>query len=124
MSYNYRKAIARDIMDYINSEIIFDEWIENREGLEEHLNDVLFIDDSVTGNASGSYTFNTYKAEEYIAHNWDILADAIDEWGLDCNPFAKGAEWCDVTIRCFLLSECIAMVLDELEEGGVFDEEN
>lgn len=124
MKYNYRKAMVQDIKDYIENEITFIEWINNREGLEEHLNDALWADDSVTGNASGSYTFNTYKAEEYICHNLDILADALDEWGIDENPFKKGAEWCDVTIRCYLLGECIAQVLDDLEKEGVFDEED
>lgn len=28
--------------------------------------DELWIDDSVTGNGSGSYTFNSYKAEENV----------------------------------------------------------
>lgn len=35
----------------------------------------------------------------------------------------KGAEWCDVTIRCYLVGEAIRNVLDELEEDGKFDED-
>lgn len=122
-NYNYRMAMLKDVEDYVDNEINLEEWRGNREGLEEHLNDVLWCEDSVTGNASGSYTFNTYQAEEYICHNLDILADALDEWGIDENPFAKGAEWCDVTIRCYLLSEIIEMTLDGLAEEGAFDEE-
>ncbi len=119
--YNYREAMAHDIAEYIENEIDLEDWTENRDGLEEHLNDVLWVHDSVTGNASGSYTCNTWRAEEYICHNLDILADALEEWGIDENPFKKGAEWCDVTIRCYLLGEVIASVLDDLEEDGVFD---
>ena len=122
-NYNYRMAMLKDVEDYIDNEINLEEWKGNRDGLAEHLNDVLWCEDSVTGNASGSYTFNTYQAEEYICHNLDILADALDEWGIDENPFKKGAEWCDVTIRCYLLSEIIEMTLDGLEEEGAFEEE-
>lgn len=115
-NYNYLQATIDNVLAYIENEINLDEWKGNTDGLEEHLNDVLWINDSVTGNASGSYTFNTYKAEEYLAHNWDLLEEALDEWGYDENPIKKGAEWCDVTIRCYLLSQAIAEALEELEE--------
>ena len=114
--YNYLGAVTDDVRKYIRDEINLSEWKGNRNGLEEHLNDVLWTEDSVTGNASGSYTFNTYAAEENLAHNWDALAEALAEFGCDENPINKGAEWCDVTIRCYLLSQAIAEALDELEE--------
>lgn len=113
-TYNYREAMADDIREYIHEEINLAEWVGRRDELEEQLNDDLWICDSVTGNASGSYTFNTWKAEEYLCHNWDILADALAEFGCDnVNPIDKGAEWCDVTIRCYLLGQVLAEVLDE-----------
>ena len=58
MAYDYREAVKNDVLDYINSEIDFEEF-DTLEELEEHLNEVLFVHDSVTGNASGSYTFNS-----------------------------------------------------------------
>ena len=61
--------------EYINNEINFEDF-DTLEELEEHLNEVLFTEDSVTGNASGSYTFNTYEAEENICHNLDLLGEA------------------------------------------------
>lgn len=115
--YNYREEMALDIADYISEEIDLSEWVGNREGLEEKLNDDLWIYDGVTGNASGSYTFNTWKAEEYLCHNWDLLAEALAEFGCDdINPIEKGAEWCDVTIRCYLLGQVIAEVLDRFSD--------
>ena len=78
-NYNYLEAVTSDVLDYIKEEINLDEWKGNREGLEEKLNDELWTVDSVTGNASGSYTFNTWEAEENLAHNWDLLAEALDE---------------------------------------------
>ena len=75
----------------------------------------MFISDSVTGNASGSYTFNTWQAEENLCHNLDLLKEACEEFGSDCN-ILESAEGCDVTIRCYLLSSALHEVLDELEE--------
>ena len=115
MAYDYREAVKDDVLEYINNEINFEDF-DTLEDLEEYLNDELWTVDSVTGNASGSYTFSTYEAEENIAHNWDLLAEALEEFGNEENPISKGAEWCDVTIRCYLLGECIAAALEEIED--------
>lgn len=122
-NYNYMEAVKDDVMQYIRDEVDLAEWKGNRDGLEEMLNDDLWTVDSVTGNASGSYTFNTYAAEENLAHNWDVLEEALAEFGCDENPISKGAEWCDVTIRCYLLGQAIAEALDDLEEELADDEE-
>lgn len=123
-NYNYLEAVTSDVLDYIKEEINLDEWKGNREGLEEKLNDELWTVDSVTGNASGSYTFNTWEAEENLAHNWDLLAEALDEFGQDgTDVLRQGAEAMDVTIRCYLLRQAIAEALDELEEELAEDDE-
>lgn len=121
MNYNYREAVAADILDYIRDNYTAEEIRANLEDFrfrwEEELRDDLWVCDSVTGNASGSYYCNTYRAAEALAYNWDLLRDALYEFGCDdVNPIDKGEEWCDVTIRCYLLSECLAEVLDDLEE--------
>lgn len=113
--YDYRETVKDDVLEYINNEINFEDF-DTLEDLEEYLNDELWTVDSVTGNASGSYTFSTYEAEENIAHNWDLLAEALEEFENEENPISKGAEWCDVTIRCYLLGECIAAALEEIED--------
>lgn len=123
-NYNYLEAVTSDVLDYIKEEINLDEWKGNREGLEEKLNNELWTVDSVTGNASGSYTFNTWEAEENLAHNWDLLAEALDEFGQDgTDVLRQGAEAMDVTIRCYLLGQAIAEALDELEEELAEDDE-
>lgn len=115
--YDYRQAVMDDIRNYI-SEHSIRVTNKNREELETTLHDSLWTNDSVTGNASGSYTFNTWKAEEYLCHNLDLLAEAIDEFGADAGTYKdciEIAETADVTIRCYLLAECLSSVLDELE---------
>lgn len=116
--YNYFDAICDDVREYITENGITVN-SENRQEVEEQLNDDLFINDSVTGNASGSYTFNTWQAEENICHNLDLLQEACDEFGgCYAETLEKGAEACDVTIRCYLLGSCISQVLDEICEDA------
>lgn len=121
--YDYREAMTEDVKEWIKENIDLTEWTEDREGLEQQLNDDLWTEDSITGNASGSYYCNSYKAEESIAHNWDLLNEALDEFEQNnINVIEKGTEWADVTIRCYLLGSVISDVLDEMEENGDFDE--
>lgn len=120
-NYNYFEAVKSDVMDAIRENYEANEIIEqlatDRDKFAEKLNDDLWTNDSVTGNASGSYTFNTYRAEEYLCHNMDVLADACAEFGGDMGEAVKrGAEYCDVTIRCYYLSQAIAEALDELAD--------
>ena len=124
--YNYFEAVKEDVAEYIENEVDLNEWAGNREGLEEKLNDDLWTEDSVTGNASGSYTFNTWKAEENLAHNWNEIETVAAEWCIEpkiSDSYENGAEWWDVTIRCYYLGQAIAEILDELEEQGAFEPE-
>lgn len=119
--YNYREAIKSDVLYYINWSFTEDEIAEKlaaRDEWEQELRDDLWTADCVTGNASGSYYCNAWRAEEAIAHNWDILADALAEFGGEADILRQGAEACDVTIRCYLLGECLSAALDELEESA------
>lgn len=122
MTYNYLEAVKEDVKEAIKERYSNEELKEaletmsGRRQLEEDLNDDLWIDDSVTGNASGSYTFSTYQAEENICHNLELLKEALDEFCGDYGEvLEKGAEYCDVTIRCYLLGQAISEALDELE---------
>lgn len=107
MQYNYREAVKNDI-DFKD--------FNDLDELEEHLNEELWVNDSVTGNASGSYYCNAYAAEEAICHNLDLLGEALDAFGGSCDILKDGAEAADVTIRCYLLGECIAEALEEIED--------
>lgn len=128
--YDYKEAVKNDVIDYIKENYTDEEIKENlsysgsRNKWEQSLYDDLFVSDSVTGNASGSYTFNSYKAEEYLCHNMDLLAEALEEFGDDLSYLKKGAENCDVTIRCYLLNSAISEALDELENEIEEDSED
>ena len=113
--YNYMEAMKEDIKEYIDNEVNLKDFSDKDE-LEEKLNEDLWVADSVTGNASGSYYCNSWKAEEAICHNLDLLGEAMSEFGCEADLLEKGAEWADVTIRCYLLGQVIGEVLDDMEE--------
>lgn len=120
--YDYQTAIKEDVENYIRENYSADEIRESletsaaRSDFEEKLNEILWVEDSVTGNASGSYTFNTWEAEENLCHNMDLLEEACNEFGQGVGEaIERGAEFCDVTIRCYLLYGAISDALDDLE---------
>lgn len=110
--YNYRKAVLEDVRNYIENEIKLKDF-RDLDDLRDYLNDTLWLDDSVTGNGSGSYTFSTWKAEENLCHNLDLLGEAMEKFG--CRPgdlMENGPEWADVTIRCYLLPKTIDLAIE------------
>lgn len=111
--YDYLSAVESDVREYIENNVNFHDYSDLDE-MKEDLNEKLFVEDSVTGNASGSYTFNTWKAEEYLCHNLDLLAEANEEFGGSSDILSDGAEICDVKIRCYLLSQAIENVAPDM----------
>ena len=119
-TYNYNEALKNDVLDYIRNEVNFSEF-EDLEELEQSLNDDLWTVDSVTGNASGSYTFNRYQAQEYVMDNIELLNEACEEFGTNTETVGEKFlneefEWMDVTIRCYLLAQAIREALEEVED--------
>ena len=125
-TYNYRESVKANIKEMLNNGD-FDHIVHNytdddcklledadKEELEQELYDAMWVCDGITGNASGSYTFSTYQAEENLCHNLDLLADACEYFGSNTDILKDGAETCDVTIRCMLLGECLSEVLNEM----------
>lgn len=117
--YNYKEQVKNDCIDAIREYINYhkdDIKGMSRDDLQDKLYDTFWIDDSVTGNASGSYTFNAWEAHENLNGNMDLLAEAMSEFGCNVNVLEKGSEWCDVTIRCYLLCECLNNAMEEIKE--------
>lgn len=119
--YDYLNAVIDDVKAAIKD---LDEEEKNElAGLDEDEKKEylynLFIDyDSVTGNASGSYTFSTWKAEENLCHNGDLIEEMAEAFGYSSlNELANlGAEGVDVAIRCYVLPEAINRALEEEDE--------
>ena len=119
--YNYRESVVADVRN----------WIEDNKGelegmcpelVEDFLYDTLWVDDSVTGNASGSYTMCRYEARQNFFEDCDsedYLDQMVDEGFTSREEIGKAicaGDWerLDVTIRCWLLGEAVAEVVREL----------
>lgn len=120
MAYNYLEELKSDVRNYIK-EVASDYMdCEDMDELRDNLYDNLWDEDSVTGNGSGSYTFNREKAKEYVSDNLDLMVEAYKDLdsieSLVDDLEALDFETIDVTIRCYLLSQA----LDEVLEDGDF----
>lgn len=122
--YDYFDAVKGDILEAVRDRYAAEDFQGmDKEEIYEKLNENLWVDDGVTGNASGSYYCNAYDAEEAICHNLDLLGEALEEFGGGCEILKDGAESADVTIRCYVLGQVLGDAIDELEENGFFDME-
>lgn len=109
-----------DYIEEIKNDIISEYEEDIRKGAsEDEINDWAWTNDSVTGNGSGSYTFNSAQAKENIDGAEDVIRELVDEYGIDADTVADkflNEEWeyWDVSIRCYLLGEAIAQAFEEI----------
>lgn len=112
MKYDYLSVEVNDVENYLK-ENHYDLSGDHDELLEE-IADRLMLSDEVTGNASGSYTFNTLEAEQNLVGNWNLLEEAVSELAPGTDALSQGAEWCDVLIRIYLLDQAVEQALENL----------
>ena len=87
---------------------------KNRGEAYEALQDLAF-DRDMTGNRTGSYWCNELKAERALLGNFDLVQDALDEFGMEsiCSPELVSGEHLDILVREHLLPQIIDDVLDK-----------
>ena len=114
--YNYLEAVKEDVKEYIAENIDLSEFGDIEE-LKEKLNEDLWINDSVTGNASGSYTCNRAKAKEYVDNNKELVIEMAEEFGCKDQVMnwwhSDNYEAIDCSIRCYLLNHAINEAIEE-----------
>lgn len=113
MLYNYHIAVKDDIREYIK-----ENYGTVTEEMRSDVFDEVLDDDSVTGNASGSYTMNRAIAKEYVIENIDLLNRAVDEYGFDKKDIGEQFlseqwEYLDVLIRLYLVGEYFDDIFSE-----------
>lgn len=113
MLYNYHIAVKDDIREYIK-----ENYGAVTEKMRAEIFDTVLGEDSVTGNASGSYTMNRAIAKEYVIENIDLLNRAVDEYGFDKKDIGEqflSEEWeqLDVLIRLYLVGEYFDDIFSE-----------
>lgn len=111
--YDYLEEVERDAKVALEEAADYD---PDRD--YDDVRDDLFLDDSVTGNGSGSYTFSTAKAAENVAGiMWDDeVVELFRDMGYDGIPTEKGPEAVDVIARCIALDELYSTLEDYWEE--------
>ena len=118
--YDYKEHVSEDVRDYISKNYTREELkslADDFDDLCKKLHDKMWMADSVTGDRSGSYTCNEWLAEENLCHNLDLVQEVAREFGeLDLTD----PEGCDMSIRCYLLRECINEVLNE-DYSGLYE---
>lgn len=103
----YYKEVYKDACDVAAEN--FDGYLENNDDFDEAWDEFyedLYMDDSVTGNASGSYWFSRKKAEESLGEFvWDEdIVWLLEEMGYTIEDVVKrGPEVVDVIIRYAML---------------------
>lgn len=118
-NYDYDQAVEADVRAWIAENYTAEQLAQEMQDtydFQEKLHDALWVEDSVTGNGSGSYTFSREVAKEYVLGNVGALVDALREFDVDKRTiceyfFAEDWEYFDVTIRCAALDMAIARVL-------------
>ena len=129
--YCYLDAVKDDVKQYFEDYCSFNDY-DGPEDAKEKLYDELWTADEVTGNGSGSYTFDREQAKEYLfdsSDGMDLLKEAVSEYDVEAETIAEHMlsenwEWFDVTIRCYALYQAISEVFDELwDDLGMEDEE-
>ena len=113
-NYNYLEAVKADVQDWLGDhEPRRDD--ESLEGYRERLYVDFWTDDCVTGNGSGSYTFNTAKAREYVLAGIEQVLEACQVFGVSFDERVGAGKWedLDVTTRCYYLGQAIVEVVTE-----------
>ena len=119
--YDYRKAIIKDIKDYIKDNP--SDWADPTiiDDPFDYWYDILWAEDCVTGNGAYWYAKED-ECEEYLAHNVELALEACEEYCVDMKTLfeaasmSEAARYIDCTIRCYLLGECLSQALEELNE--------
>ena len=128
--YDYEEAVRSDIKDYIlenydrNDLADFDD----EDDFKDCLIDILVNEDSITGNISGSYYYNIYKAQEALIGNMGLLRAACEELDLSNEEIGEhfldgDFEYFDCMVRCYIViyTNVIEDAVDELlEENNDF----
>lgn len=113
--YDYEDAVYEDVKKWIEDNVYLSEY-DTPDELVDYLNKELWDEDCITGNGSGSYTFNAVKAEGYLQGNLYLLAEAAKEFCFvdEIVNFLENPEKADVAIRCYLLPSAVDRVVEEL----------
>lgn len=118
----YKKDVKADLLEVIKDNP--EQWAElSVDDYREQLSDYT-LTDTITGNGSGSYTFNSYEAQEIINSRgliWDDeFIQALEEYGASLSDIVeKGPEAVDVWARCIALESLSDEELEAIRDEAL-----
>lgn len=116
LNLNYYDELKNDIeeaLKYDYAEVL--ENAENKEDAYYQLEDIFFVKDSITGNASGSYYFNSYESRKHCYNYFNDVFEALEEYGYNFE-LEKFKTFVDLIEEGYLNIENMTLNDDILEE--------
>ena len=120
----YFEQVKADVAQYLDDN---ESWynmsdFSDADDFQERIYEDMWTADSVTGNASGSYTFNSAEAREHVLADMETVKDALQEFCVDAKEIGEKFlneewEWLDVTARCYVLGQAVGAWIDENREA-------
>lgn len=117
--YSYGESVALDVSRYISKHININDW-PNRDAPKEHLQDILMVEQSVTGTGGG-YPADPNMIRLWVLSNLGLLAESIFDIHSSSELNSVGEEFeyeqynaLDYRIRCYCLGEAISDELDKI----------
>ena len=120
-NYNYKESMKANVREWINEHKDMIDGLDRSDAYEV-VEEACWVADEVTGNASGSFTFSRFDARCYIfgdVDSDDYISEMVDDGFMSAEEVGQcvaSSNWekLDVCIRCWLLSEAVSVVLDEM----------
>ena len=134
----YLEQVRADVAQYMeDNEGYFDmSNYRDADDFQESIYESMWTADSVTGNGSGSYTFNRAEAKEHVLADMDTVKEALSEFCVEAQEVGERFlnedwEYLDVTARCYVLGIAVGEWIDEnrdaidqaIEEANAEEEE-
>ena len=125
---SYEEMVSQDVYDALRDDYSASDFEGmSEEEVREKLNNDLWIDDSVTGNGSGSYTGSRLNAKRAVLSDIEYAAEAYKAFG-QAETFASdiiSGDWgkIDVTARRYALNAAIESNMDYVRENLMTEKE-
>lgn len=123
MKKTYFEQVKADVEQYMEDNEYYFNMADYRDAddFQDSIYDAMWTADSVTGNGSGSYTFNSEEAKENVLADTDTVREALIEFCETAESVASAFldgkwEFLDVTARCYVLGLAVGEWIDENRE--------